>query len=39
MNKAMANAFEALMAAIYLDSNVDECDRFVFYYRDYAFIK
>jgi ribonuclease-3 len=27
MNKAMANAFEALMAAIYLDSDIDQCDR------------
>ncbi|KAI6220040.1 Ribonuclease 3 [Aphelenchoides fujianensis] len=27
MHKAMANAFEALMAAIYLDSNIDESDR------------
>ncbi|KAI6211885.1 Ribonuclease 3 [Aphelenchoides besseyi] len=27
MNRAMANAFEALMAAIYLDSEIDECDR------------
>lgn len=27
MTKAMANAFEALMAAIYLDSDIDECDR------------
>jgi len=27
LRHAMANAFEALMAAVFLDSGVDECDR------------
>lgn len=28
LRHAMANAFEAMMAAVFLDSNIDECDRF-----------
>uniref|UniRef100_A0A914RVC0 RNase III domain-containing protein n=1 Tax=Parascaris equorum TaxID=6256 RepID=A0A914RVC0_PAREQ len=27
LRHAMANAFEAMMAAIYLDAGIDECDR------------
>lgn len=36
LRHAMANAFEAMMAAIYLDAGIDECDRF-FFQRDLMF--
>lgn len=36
LRHAMANAFEAMMAAIYLDAGIDECDRFVtFFYMTF----
>lgn len=30
LRHAMANTFEAVMAAVYLDSGIDDCDRFLF---------
>lgn len=39
LRHAMANAFEAMMAAIYLDAGIDECDRFVILsYNNFIFV-
>lgn len=35
LRHAMANAFEAMMAAVFLDSNINECDRWVQSIVDY----
>lgn len=38
LRHAMANAFEAMMAAIYLDAGIDECDRSVAFLMGFALV-